>query len=90
MILNKIKILMCVFFFIVGIVTFYFTYGQLDKESFVKHSSMTYGVHIGDGIDSANDGVATGFGIISGFSFLSFTLLLKSLDTKKYSKDDNE
>jgi len=74
------KLIISILLLIFGFTTAYLTYNLSNKDS------LGYKYQPGDlphkvvsvGIDSSNDGVAVGLGIISGFSFLSATLLLNS------------
>lgn len=84
--MDKLKLILAVFFLFVGIGCTIFTFSLSNKNSFGRVEYPTGRVRLnstaaGTGIDSSNDGVAIGLGIISGFSFLSSTLLLTS--TKK-------
>ncbi|MHB8871931.1 MAG: hypothetical protein ACYC5G_05760, partial [Candidatus Doudnabacteria bacterium] len=91
--MNLIKIIVCVSLFTSGIITAILTYNLSDKTSFGKiedfsnttdwENSPKNIAAAGSGVDSSNDGVAIGLGIISGFSFLSSSLLLTSISNKK-------
>lgn len=87
--LEKIKLIFSTFFLVIGLITGFLTYNLSNKDSFGNIDS--YGGRetreptsaAGGGVDSSNDGVAVGLGIISGFSFLSATLLLTSIQKNK-------
>ena len=89
--MNKFKIILSIFFLILGIGTAILTFNLSGKDSFGEPkfktpSALDYKDSIagaGGGVDSSNDGVAVGLGIISGFSFLSSTLLLTSIQKFK-------
>ncbi len=88
--MNKLKLLLSCFFLVLGIAGFVLTYSLSNKDSFGKISFDTprhYDANTiagaGSGVDSSNDGVAVGLGLISGFSFLSSTLLLTSIQNIK-------
>ena len=96
---NKIKVIFSIVFFVIGICCTYLTYDmqnmtsrgdiKLDIDWGFKygHSSDSPsgiagaggGAGAGSGVDSSNDGVATGLGIIAGFSLLASALLIASL-----------
>ena len=64
------------------------TFNLSDKESFGKISRSNPfeaggSTSAGSGVDSSNDGVAVGLGIISGFSFLSGTILIASIKRRE-------
>ncbi|OGU34748.1 MAG: hypothetical protein A2068_05315 [Ignavibacteria bacterium GWB2_35_6b] len=82
--MEKIKITLSIFFFILGLSSAIFTVSLLDKNSlgFVTAEEVRGFNKVSVGIDSSNDGVATGLGIISGFSFLSSVLLLNTAQIK--------
>jgi hypothetical protein len=75
--IKETKILMVGVFFILGLGGTYLTYDFADTVKFGKFLTGR-GKGGGSGVDSATDGVAVGLGIISGFCFLSSTLLLIS------------
>jgi len=74
--LEKIKLTFAVFFFIIGIIGSILTYSFAGKIPYYRENILR-------SVDSADDGVACGLGIISGFSFLSSTLLLNTIKKKK-------
>ena len=75
--INETKIFMAGLFLILGLGGSYLTYDFADTVKFGKLNTGR-GAGGGSGVDSATDGVAVGLGIISGFCFLSSTLLLIS------------
>lgn len=86
--MNKYKLVLSIFFLIVGLTTAYLTFNLSNKDSFgnTEFSGPRLSESIaaaGSGVDSSNDGVAVGLGIISGFSFLSSALLLTSIQKIK-------
>lgn len=83
--MNKLKMALFAFFFLFGIVCAYLTFNLSNKDSFGKtdFTSPRYSEPIagaGTGVDSSNDGVAVGLGLISGFSLLSSVLLLNNIN----------
>jgi hypothetical protein len=76
--INEIKIFIAGLFLILGLGGSYLTYDFADTIKFGKFLKGR-GQGGGSGVDSATDGVAVGLGIITGFCFLSSTLLLISL-----------
>ena len=83
--MNKLKIILSMLFLLLGIVGAIFTYNLSNEDSLGVVPIESFRVvkqKMSVGIDSSNDGVAVGLGIISGFSFLSSTLLLTSIQKK--------
>ena len=80
--MNKFKLILSVFFLLIGLSTAFLTYSLSNKDS-LGYTEQTGRLFprpiITTGIDSSNDGVAIGLGTISGLSFLSSALLLSSL-----------
>ena len=74
---NKFKLVLSIFFLVFGLACAVLTYEL--KTSYTFTRTRDYGGYTNYGVDSANNGVAVGLGIISGFSFLSSVLLLNSL-----------
>lgn len=92
--MEKLKSILSIFFIIMGLTFAFLTYSLADKDShgeiksFGGRSLRTESGSIaatGSGVDSSNDGVAIGLGIISGFSFLCSTLFLTSVSKKNIS-----
>lgn len=88
--MNKFKIILSIFFLLLGIVGSIIIYNLSDKDSLgvipLKNplkNPLGSKQKMSVGIDSSNDGVAIGLGIISGFSFLSSVLLLNSIKNTK-------
>jgi len=80
--MKKVKISLSIFFFILGIISAILTYSFSNRVSYGHLSpSVTWG-EPASGVDSSDDGVATGLGIIAGFSFLSSALLISSIKNK--------
>jgi len=83
--MNKFKIVLSAFLLVIGLSTALLTFNLSGKDSFGKIEFDGGGrtsdllTAAGGGVDSSNDGVAVGLGIISGFSFLSSVLLLNSI-----------
>ena len=66
------KIILSIFFIILGIGCFYLILSLRTVDYINRDLSISF-----------NDGVAVGYGIISGLSFLSSTLLLNSFGGRK-------
>lgn len=88
--MNKLKSILAMLFLVIGLISAFFTYSLSNTVSIGQIESKTprsLGTEITtttvSGIDSSNDGVAIGLGIISGFSFLCSVLLLNSFRTIK-------
>ena len=85
MLTHRFKLILSVFFLVFGLACAVLTFSLSNKDSYGKIESFGSGrlvsVATGTGVDSSNDGVAIGLGIISGFSFLSFVLLLTSVQS---------
>ena len=85
--INKIKIISSVVFFVIGLWFSYLTY-DLESNVDLGEVDFKYG-HASDnpsgiagggsGVDSADDGVAVGLGIIAGFSLFASALLIGNL-----------
>ncbi len=82
LIMNKLKIILFKFFFLFGIGCAYLTFNLSNKNSLGGSYSRYSREMVSSGVDSSNDGVAVGLGIIAGFSFLSSVLLLNSISKK--------
>jgi len=88
--MDKIKTTLCIFFLVFGLIAAFLTYDLSNNISFgrvIKSGSSDIFnpknvSSAGSGVDSSDDGVAVGLGIISGFSFLSSVLLLTSIQRK--------
>ena len=82
--MNRLKPILAIIFLIIGLFCAVYTFILANKDSIgVEHTYNREQPYVGSGVDSSNDGVAVGLGIISGFSFLSSTLLLISMDKHK-------
>lgn len=88
--MSKFRIALSIFFLIVGLTAAFLTFNLSNKDSLGKTKFSSPPHHpfsesiagAGGGVDSSNDGVAVGLGIISGFSFLSSVLLLNNVQKK--------
>gem|GEM_PF-7015774 len=88
--MNKFKLFLAIFFLIIGLITAFLTYSFSYSSNFGKIESKTprsLGTEITtttfNSINLSNIGVPIGLGIISGFSFLSTVLLVKSIENFK-------
>ena len=82
--MDKFKIVLSIFFLVLGLTTAFLTFDLANNVSFGEITgSRRSNSMAGSGVDSSNDGVAVGLGIISGFSFLSSVLLLNSISKNK-------
>jgi hypothetical protein len=82
--MEKFKLVLSTIFLALGLVCAVLIYNMSDKDSYGRIESTRNSSALGgSGVDSSNDGVAVGLGVISGFSFLSGTLMFTSLKERE-------
>ncbi|OGU70186.1 MAG: hypothetical protein A2V93_03920 [Ignavibacteria bacterium RBG_16_34_14] len=74
---NKFKLILSIFFLALGLACAIITFDL--KSSYHTETNVQRRGPYADLVETKNDQVAIGLGIISGFSFLSSVLLLNSL-----------
>jgi hypothetical protein len=85
---EKFKLVLSILFLTIGLVFAYLTYTLYDSiitmgEIKNNKNSINKGLYQSEYIDSAAEGIAISFGIISSVSFLSGTLLLTSIKKRE-------
>ena len=96
------KLIFSIVFILIGFTSAYFSYDLSGKTSYGKiKTDFDYRINIGDrdtiagagaggGVDSSNDGVAIGLGIIAGLSFLGSSLIIGSLNPVHKNEDSQQ